>query len=173
MRIKVTLLMIAAGAAVSSCSKEPEPVVPPPTPHHTPAPAKPLAPGSTPLPGTAVAPGHPPVGNAVVKTRLAPEGVFYLLERASVMTDAGVLGYAPGTVVHMVKLEGTTARVAAEDKQEFQVASSSLTNDLDVAARVLKKDQKSQDAVRDMMTRNAAEAAKAATPPPPFDRRHP
>src|SRR5437016_1127420 len=64
---------------------------------------------------------------------LAPEGTFFLLQRASLPIDSGVIGFAPGTKVTMVE-QGDSASTVTDGQYQFTVQSSQLTNDLDLAA---------------------------------------
>ena len=88
---------------------------------------------ASPAPGRAVA--HEP--------RLAPEGTFFLLQRASLPIDSGVIGFAPGTKVTLVEQAGSVSTVT-DGEYQIKVPSSQLTNDLDVAASVAKADQTTQ-----------------------------
>ncbi len=61
---------------------------------HPPPPPKRLAlqPAAQPTPARPVTP----------QRRLAPEGTYFLLERASLRIDSGVIGFAPGTKVTLL-----------------------------------------------------------------------
>ena len=86
-----------------------------------------------------------PVSTATApERRLSPAGVFFLTERISTPTDAGVTAFPPGTRVKMIKENGPVAHVRTDDNQEFDIARSHLTNDLDAAAKVIKSDASSQ-----------------------------
>ncbi len=65
-------------------------------------------------------------------SRLAPDGIYYLVERVKVRTSDGLIALPPGTRVERVSDSITTLKVKAGE-QEFEVSKSSLTNDLDVA----------------------------------------
>ena len=94
-----------------------------------PVPKKELTPIPAPEPPK-IEPGPPmPVAPA---RRLAPEGVFYVMQAFSVTTDAGVRGILMGTKVTLVKDGGATLRVS-DGQQEFDARREFLTNDLDVA----------------------------------------
>jgi hypothetical protein len=86
---------------------------------------------STPRPGSLV-----PQSTA---RRLAPEGTYFLLERASLTTDSGVIGFAPGTKVHLDARKDLLSTVTV-GQYRFDVASRQLTNDLDIAASVGQSD---------------------------------
>src|SRR6266480_2831242 len=53
----------------------------------------------------------PIVDRAAERHHLAPEGVFFLMERVSVFTQYGVTGIAPGTRVRLVQDKGNTFSV--------------------------------------------------------------
>ena len=75
--------------------------------------------------------------------RLAPEGTYFLLQRVSSKTESGVIGFAPGTKVTMVDQADSMSTVSNGEFQ-FTVASSQLTNDVDVAENVAKLDYSAQ-----------------------------
>src|SRR5687767_15158492 len=126
---------LAIALVAASCSKpepvpeevvsaeEAEPVV-----IEAPAPATPAPVAAAPLP--------PP-------KRLAPDGIFFLLAKKSVETDAGIIGLRPG------------AQVIRQPDGKFTVDGlgvdlepGEMTNDLDVAARVAGADARAQAAIR-------------------------
>jgi hypothetical protein len=80
---------------------------------------------------------------AVKEPRLAPEGTYFLLQRVSLNIDSGVVGFAPGTQVTMVK-QGALLSTVSDGKYQFSVAPSVLTNDLNVAEDVAKSDYAAQ-----------------------------
>lgn len=77
---------------------------------------------ATPMPATPVPVVH----------RLAPEGIFYVLQRVTVTTDDGIHGLAPGTGVRLVR-KTDAGMVVTDGQHEFTALPSQLTNDLDVA----------------------------------------
>jgi hypothetical protein len=87
--------------------------------------------------------------------RLAPEGTFYLIERASLKTASGVVGFAPGTRVRVVQDKGETFSVT-DGSTTFDVPADELTNDLDLAALVGRSDAKSQQTVAQWIVRQNA-----------------
>ena len=93
----------------------------------------------------------PPATPAVQQHRLAPEGVFYLMERVVVKSDSSVTGFAPGTRVKLIEDRGEKLFVASEDNIKFEASSDKVTNDLDLAALVAKQDAQSQQAVAQSM----------------------
>jgi len=74
---------------------------------------------------------------------LAPEGTYFLLERASLKIDSGVIGFAPGTKVTLLD-QGNSASTVTDGQYQFAVPLSQLTNDLDIAADVAKSDYAAQ-----------------------------
>lgn len=70
---------------------------------------------------------------------LAPAGTYFLTQRVSFPTDAGVISYAEGTRVHAVAENGGKMHVRAEE-HEFDVEKAKLTNDLDIAAAAARRD---------------------------------
>src|SRR5215470_4621599 len=80
-------------------------------------------------------------GRSIVtkQPRLAPEGTYFLLQRASLKIDSGVVGFAPGTKVTLVDRNDSMSTVS-DGQYQFAVASSQLTNNLDVADSVAQAD---------------------------------
>lgn len=79
----------------------------------------------------------------IATKRLAPEGTFFLLQRASLPIDSGVIGFAPGTKVTLVEQADSVSTVT-DGEYQFKVPSSQLTNDLDLAASVANTDHATQ-----------------------------
>jgi len=122
----------------------PKPTVaahPPPTP-------KRLAqqPAAQPTPARPVTP----------QRRVAPEGTYFLLERASLRIDSGVIGFAPGTKVTLLN-QGDSTSTVTDGRYQFTVPSSQLTNDLDIAASVAKSDYAAQAQLADLTAKWARE----------------
>jgi len=76
----------------------------------------------------------------IPQKRLAPEGVYYLVQRVSFATDAGISGYDEGTKVKLVKNMGQTWLVT-DGQSQFEITPAQATNDLDVADAVIKTNQ--------------------------------
>lgn len=93
---------------------------------------------------TALAPAPPE------NHRIAPKGVFYLMERISIKSDSGIIGFAPGTRVKLVEDRGDEM-VVTDGETKFNVPGDKVTNDIDLAALVAKEDARSQEAARDMI----------------------
>jgi hypothetical protein len=64
---------------------------------------------------------------------LAPDGTFFLLQRVTKPTEFGIYSLGPGSEVHRIAQEGTKLTVS-DGREQFEVDSSQLTNDLDKAA---------------------------------------
>jgi hypothetical protein len=97
-----------------------------------------------------------PVRPVAQERRLAPEGTFFLLQRASLPIDSGVIGFAPGTKVTMVE-QGDSASTVTDGQYQFTVQSSQLTNDLDLAASVAKADYTTQAQITELTAKWAQE----------------
>lgn len=77
-----------------------------------------------------------PVVNA---QRLAPPGVYFLVQRLSLTTDHGIIALSEGTRVRLIRENGSTMRVTT-GTDEFEVERDTLTNDLDIAEAVARRD---------------------------------
>ena len=97
-----------------------------------------------------------PARPAAPQRRLAPEGTFFLLERASLPIDSGVIGFAPGTKVTLVG-QGASASTVTDGQYQFEVQSSQLTNDLDIAASIAKADYTAQAQITELTAKWAQE----------------
>jgi type IV secretory pathway VirB10-like protein len=122
-------------------------IAPKPAAAHPPPPKR-LAqqPAAKPTPAPAVA----------AQRRLAPEGTYFLLERASLRIDSGVIGFAPGTKVTLLD-QGDSATTVTDGQYQLTVPSSQLTNDLDIAASVAKSDYAAQAQLAELTARWAQE----------------
>lgn len=157
------IAILAACACVVSCSKreavtEPDEVVsttPPPT--ATPAPVRAEVAIATPPP-----------------RRLAPDGMFFLLTKKSVETPDGIVGLKPGTQV----LRQPDGKFLA-DGHTLDLLPTEMTNDLDLAGRIVGADARAQAAIRQTLqaqpapviggnspTRNAAPNSAGTTAAP-------
>jgi len=90
-----------------------------------------------------------PARPAKPQPRLAPEGTYFLLERASLRIDSGVIGFTPGTKVTLLD-QGDSASTVTDGQYQFTVPSSRLTNDLDIAESVAKSDYAAQAQLADL-----------------------
>lgn len=115
---------------------------------------------SAPPPST-VADSAPPVAvvPAPAQKRLAPEGVFFLLTKKSVETDAGIIGLRPGTQV----VRQPDGKFLVEG-HTLDLAPGEITNDLDIAVRVAGADTRSQAVIRQTLA--ARPAASVHRPEP-------
>lgn len=76
---------------------------------------------------------------------LAPHDTFYLLQYVSVKTPTGVIGFEPGQEVHLIEVKHAERKlVVADGEAQVEVGPEQLTNDLDIAALVRRKDQANQ-----------------------------
>ena len=86
---------------------------------------------------------------------LAPEGTFYMLEYVSAHTPHGLTGFVPGQAVRLVSADKATQTLLVSDgTNQVAVSPSQITNDLDIAALVGRRDQQSQ---QELQRRIAAE----------------
>ncbi|HEV8619230.1 MAG TPA: hypothetical protein VGQ70_07045, partial [Candidatus Udaeobacter sp.] len=95
------------------------------------------------------APAPTPARPVAREQRLAPKGTFFLLKRASLSIDSGVIGFAPGTKVTLVEQADSVSTVT-DGEYQFKVPSSQLTNDLDVAASVASADHTAQAQITEL-----------------------
>jgi hypothetical protein len=117
-------------------------------------PTKPMAARSTPVKREVAKPT--PARPVAQQQRLAPEGTFFLLQRASLSIDSGVIGFSPGTKVTLVEQADSVSTVTDGDYQ-FKVPSSQLTNDLDLAASVANADYTTQAQITELTAKRAQE----------------
>src|SRR5437773_1201291 len=88
--------------------------------------------------------------------RLAPEGTFFLVERASLPIESGVIGFAPGTKVTLLDQRDSGSTVT-DGQYQFTVQSSYLTNDLDIAASVARSDYTAQARIAEQIGKSIQE----------------
>jgi hypothetical protein len=93
------------------------------------------------------------------KKHLAPEGVYFLVARVYIPNDSGGTGLSPGTQVTLVSSSGSISTVT-DGYHNFQIDSSQLTSDLDIAARVLKADAASQSKIAGSIAKSIQEHEK-------------
>ncbi len=91
--------------------------------------------------------------------RVAPEGTYFLLERASLRIDSGVIGFAPGTKVTLIE-QGDSTSTVTDGQYQFKVSPSQLTNDLDIAASVAQSDYAEQARITELTGKWAQEYAQ-------------
>jgi hypothetical protein len=100
-----------------------------------------------------------PVRPLTPQRRLAPEGTYFLLGRASLRIDSGVIGFAPGTKITVLDQSDSTSTVT-DGQYQFTVPSSQLTNDLDIAASVAQSDYAEQARITELTGKWAEEYAQ-------------
>jgi len=93
------------------------------------------------------------------RQRLAPEGTYFFLKRASLKTESSIIGFAPGTKVTMIEQRDSTS-IVSDGEHQFETASSELTNDLDIATRVAKADFEAQRKIGDFIVKTVQEHDK-------------
>ena len=150
-----SLLLVIAVAAVAFAlwtmrnpSEKPPAEQPQPIAMATPEPAAhPIAA----LPPVATPPPPPP-------KQLAPDGIYFLVERVSVATDSGITAAPPGTKVSLVRA-GPPMRVT-DGRNEFDVAPTQITNDLDIAAQVSYADRAAQAGIASIRAKQVEESER-------------
>jgi len=78
--------------------------------------------------------------------RLAPKGVFFVLQRLSTMTDSGVVSAVAGTKVTLVR-DGSPMLVT-DGQHQYDALASQLTNDMDIGEHLAQADQYAQARVK-------------------------
>ena len=149
----VAVLAYAAWRWFAPTTTQPVPVTRAQT-QRTAAKPKPVAARSTPAKRGVDRPT--PARAVAQQPRLAPEGTFFLLQRASLPIDSGVIGFAPGTKVTLVE-EADAVSTVTDGEYEFKVPSFQLTNDLDLAASVANADYTKQAQIAELTARRAQE----------------
>ena len=96
-----------------------------------------------------------PTPEAKLLRRLAPEGVFFVLQRLSTTTDSGVASAVPGTKVTLVR-DGLPMRVS-DGQNEYDALASQLTNDMDVAEKLAQADQSAQARIKQQIFQKSQE----------------
>ena len=92
---------------------------------------------------------------------LAPYGTLYVLGYVPVTTDTGVDGLTPGQEVHVVSADRSKHTLLVTDgKARVELPPVSLTNDLDIAAKVRQQDQTNQAQVAAYVQAEQAAFAK-------------
>ncbi len=108
-----------------------------------------VAVATAPVPPAAAAPTmstpQPPV----------PAGTLYLVAPASVRTPSGIIGFAPGQGVRLVRTDSKTGRLLVTDGQyQVEVTPAQLTADARIAATLRQREE---------VNRRAAQAAQEAS----------
>jgi hypothetical protein len=89
--------------------------------------------------------------------RLAPLGTFYVKEKISITTEDGIVSLRPGKMVTLIRESGNNS-IVTDGKQEFEVAKTSLTNELDILDGIISSNANQQKQI----AANAALRDKAA-----------
>lgn len=144
--------------AMSACEKTETPAPPEAPAETTPEPpqAKLEAPAPAPTASTTTPPPPAAAPAATPAPTLAPEGVFYLVQKVSVETDAGIVGLNPGTKA----VKQPDGRFLA-DGHTVSLQPAQITNDLALARQAVSADYSAQQRLRQVM------AARAAATPVP------
>jgi hypothetical protein len=79
-------------------------------------------------------------GTATGEKEFAPPGIFYVVERVSVMTSNGVKALSPGEEVRLLQRIGKGRMKVTAGKDDFEVKESQVTNDLDLAREAEKRE---------------------------------
>lgn len=148
----VAFAVIFGASLLTSCQKPeaevvaesdpPAPSVAPPAPAATPAPATPMA-VATPLPDP-----------------LAPPGIFFLLQKASITTDDGIIGLKPGQALRQVS-PGTYE----VNGHTVQLRDDHVTNNLRIARHYAAADAATQAARRQALQPAPTRAPVSSTAP--------
>ena len=106
-------------------------------------------------------PAAPTPSPTPVARQLAPEGVFYTVQKITITSDTGVVGIPAGTRVTQLKDNGETFTVTDQETQ-FEVRPEQVTNDVQLAIMVIKNQGASLRSVHDSMSQTK-EAAQNRT----------
>jgi hypothetical protein len=104
-------------------------------------------------------------GTAVSHSQSPSDRVF-LTERVPVRTHSGLIGFPPGTALHVISKSGDTSHVT-DGTQTFDVSNNKLTTDAGLAARLAQNEYAAQEAAaqlsaQQMETYRQTQAAKRA-----------
>ena len=114
-------------------------------------------------PAVAEAPTPAPVAVAAVAPpvpmkHIAPKGIYFLLQSVSITSDSGITGIVEGTKVTVISDKAKNWRVT-DGENQFDVPPDHLTNDMDVASAIIKRDEEA-DAARDASVRDQQDNAR-------------
>ncbi len=96
---------------------------------------------------------------AAQKSPVADPAVFFLTQRVSFTGAGGVVGYPPGTEVHLVSEAAGDATVAIEGQSTI-VPRSQLTNDLGIARALTSRDAGAQARIASLLKEDRAADAQ-------------
>lgn len=77
---------------------------------------------------------------AAGEKQFAPPGIFYVVDRVSVMTNNGVKALSPGEQVKLMQRIGKDRMKVTTGEEDFEVKTSQVTNDLNVAREAEKRE---------------------------------
>jgi hypothetical protein len=72
--------------------------------------------------------------------KLAPPGVFYMLDRVSIENASGVHAINPGEPVNLLQRMKNGRMKVTQGPYDFEVKETQVTNDLEVAVQAEKSD---------------------------------
>lgn len=90
-----------------------------------------------------------------VEERLAPPGIYYVIENFSVTSEHGISSLRPGRKLTLIEKGATTWRLTT-GKKEFQIPPSNLTRDLDLVEKLVTANNKVKTDF-DVFSKNTAE----------------
>ena len=107
-----------------------------------------VAPADAPTaPGTPAAPARPAFTSKIAdgpaqpgEKHLAPVGTFYMTERVTKVTPSGIIAVNPAESVRLMEQLPNQKMKVLRGADVFEVKTAQVTNDLDVAREVEKKD---------------------------------
>jgi hypothetical protein len=76
---------------------------------------------------------------APAEKRIAPPGVYYMLDRVTVEHSNGIAAAVPGNQVKLMQRKGNGVVKVTTGQFDFEVKESQLTNDIDLAQEVERK----------------------------------
>ncbi len=89
---------------------------------------------------------------------IAPRGIYFLLQPVSITSDSGITGIVEGTKVTVISDRAKNWRVT-DGENQFDVPPDHLTNDMDIAAAIIRRDEEA-DAARDASARDQQDNAR-------------
>lgn len=97
---------------------------------------------------------------ATMATRKAPAGYLYVLRHVSKVTDSGVVGVDPGTLLALVS-RGRVKTQVTDGTADYEIDNEYLTEDTDMADMARRTDAQSQAAVAQLLEQRKAEMEQA------------
>jgi hypothetical protein len=93
---------------------------------------------------------------------LAPPGVYFLLGKASVETDSGIIGLRPGARIQ----ETGPGEYASVEGHKLPLRPDQVTNDLRIVQQIIGADAAAQNALRQMQAQQAVRPTVPVAPTP-------